>query len=276
MANQANDINDSFVKQFETDVHLAYQRMGAKLPPTLRTKSNVRGESTTFQKAGKGAAGTKSRNGDIPIINRDHTPVEVVLVDHYAGEYIDKLDELKINHDERMVAVTSVAAAMGRKSDELIVDEIDNNATNATTNSGAITLAKLEQIFEAFGNNDVPDDGQRFMWVSPQGWTDLLGIDQFANADFVATDVKWPGTQATAKYWLSFIIMTHSGLNVASNVRTSMAYHKSAVAFASGSDIQVSMDWTPEKWSTLVSAGLSQQAKIIDNDGLFKLKHTES
>lgn len=276
MANQANDIDDSFVKQFETDVHLAYQRMGAKLPPTLRTKSNVRGESTTFQKAGKGAAGTKSRNGDIPIINRDHTPIECILVDHYAGEYIDKLDELKINHDERMVAVTSVAAAMGRKSDELIVDEIDSNATNATSNSGAITLAKLEEIFEAFGNNDVPDDGQRFMWVSPQGWTDLLGLDQFANADYVATDVKWPGTQSTAKYWLSFIIMTHSGLNKASTVRTSMAYHKTAVGFASGSDVQVSMDWTPEKWSTLVSAGLSQQAKIIDNDGLYKLKHTES
>ena len=277
MANQANDINDSFVKQFETDVHLAYQRMGAKLPPTLRTKSNVRGSSTTFQKAGVGAAGTKSRNGDIPIINRDHTPVECVLVDHYAGEYIDELDELKLNHDERMVAATSVAAAMGRKSDELIIDEIDTNASNATSNSGAITLAKLEQIFEAFGNNDVPDDGQRYMFVSPQGWTDLLGLDQFSNADYVSPEnLPYPGSQMTAKNWLSFTIMTHSGLNVASSVRTSMAYHKTAVGFASGAEIKVSMDWMPAKWANLVSAALSQQAKIIDDNGLFKLKHTES
>jgi len=277
VANQANDIDDAFVRQFETDVHLAYQRMGAKLPPTLRTKQ-VQGESTTFQKAGKGSAGTKSRNGDIPIINRDHTAVEVTLVDHYAGEYIDKLDELKINHDERMVAVTSVAAAMGRKSDELIINEIDTNASNATTGTGGITLAKMEEIFESFGNNDVPDDGQRFLFVSPQGWTDLLGLDQFANADYVGTELVYPNTpQATAKSFLSFMIMTHSGLNVtAGSVRTSMAYHKTAVGFASGSEIELSVDWVPTKWANLVAAGLSQQAKIIDDVGLYKLLHTES
>ena len=37
----ANDIDDAFVKQFESDVHLAYQRMGAKLVPTVRTKTAV-------------------------------------------------------------------------------------------------------------------------------------------------------------------------------------------------------------------------------------------
>ena len=275
MANQANDVDDAFVKQFESDVHLAYQRMGAKLPPTLRTKQ-VSGESTTFQKAGKGSAGTKSRNGDIPIINRDHTPVEVTLVDHYAGEYIDKLDELKLNHDERMVAVTSVAAAMGRKSDELIIDEIHGNATNATTGTGGITLAKMEEIFEAFGNSDVPDDGQRFLFVSPQGWTDLLGLDQFANADYVGTELVYPQTpQATAKSFMSFMIMTHSGLTLTGAVRTAMAYHKTAVGFASGSEIELSVDWVATKWANLVSAGLSQQAKIIDDDGLYKLLHTE-
>jgi len=237
----------------------------------------VRGESTTFQKAGVGAAATKSRNGDIPIINRDHTPVEVTLTDYYAGEYIDRLDELKINHDERMVAVQSIAAAMGRKSDELLINEMDANASNATATSGALTLAKVEEIYESFGNNDVPDDGQRFLVVSPQGWTDLLGIDQFANADYVSPEnVAWPGSQNTIKYWLSFYVMQHSGLNKVGAVRTSLAYHKSAVAFASGSEIQMSVDFIPTKHATLVSAAMSQAAKIIDDNGVYQLQHTES
>ena len=273
----ANDIDDAFVKQFESDVHLAYQRMGAKIVQTVRNKMNVRGESTTFQKAGVGAAATKSRNGDIPIINRDHTPVEVTLTDYYAGEYIDRLDELKINHDERMVAVQSIAAAMGRKSDELLINEMDANASNATATSGALTLAKVEEIYESFGNNDVPDDGQRFLVVSPQGWTDLLGIDQFANADYVSPEnVAWPGSQNTIKYWLSFYVMQHSGLNKVGAVRTSLAYHKSAVAFASGSGIQMSVDFIPTKHATLVSAAMSQAAKIIDDNGVYQLQHTES
>lgn len=45
------DLNNCFVKQFEADVHLAYQQMGTKLRSTVRTKSNVVGMSTTFQKS---------------------------------------------------------------------------------------------------------------------------------------------------------------------------------------------------------------------------------
>jgi len=39
-----------------------------------------------------------------------HAPVECLLKDHYAGEYIDELDELKVNH-EKMVAAESGAGA---------------------------------------------------------------------------------------------------------------------------------------------------------------------
>jgi len=46
----ANTIDTAFVKQFESEVHLAYQRNGAKLLNTVRRKTNITGESTTFQK----------------------------------------------------------------------------------------------------------------------------------------------------------------------------------------------------------------------------------
>jgi hypothetical protein len=97
-------IDQSFVKQFESDVHLAYQRMSSKLRNTLRTKTNVKGKFTNFQKVGAGTAGEKARHGQVPIMNLVHAPVERLLKDHYASEFIDEFDELKINHDEKMVA----------------------------------------------------------------------------------------------------------------------------------------------------------------------------
>ena len=103
-------IDQSFVKQFESDVHFAYQRMGSKLRNTVRTKTNVKGKSTTFQTAGAGI-GEKARHGQVPIMNLVHAPVECLLKDHYAGEYIDELDELKVNH-EKMVAAESGAGAL--------------------------------------------------------------------------------------------------------------------------------------------------------------------
>ena len=84
-------IDQVFVKQFEADVHLAYQQMGTKLRSTVRSKSGVVGKSTTFQKIGKGTASTKSRHGIVPVMNLNHEPVECNLQDYYAGDWVDAL-----------------------------------------------------------------------------------------------------------------------------------------------------------------------------------------
>ena len=91
----ANTIDTAFIKQFESEVHMAYQRMGSKLRNTVRTVSNVAGSVVRFQKIGTGSASTKSRNGMVTPMDLAHTTVEATMSDFYAAEYIDKLDELK-------------------------------------------------------------------------------------------------------------------------------------------------------------------------------------
>lgn len=85
-------IDNAFVKQFEREVFEAYQRMGSKLRTTVRSKSNIKGSSTTFQKVGSGTASTKSTHGMVPVMNLAHTAVEATLYDYYAGDWIDTLD----------------------------------------------------------------------------------------------------------------------------------------------------------------------------------------
>ena len=273
----SDTIDQSFVDQFESDVHMAYQRMGSKLRNTVRNKNNIRGQSTTMQKIGKGTAGTKSRHGQVPVMNLDHTPVKITLEDHYAGEYIDKLDELKINHDEKMVASDSIAGAMGRKTDSIIVAEMDAATANQTATTGAVTLAKIEEIFEHMGDNDVPDDGQRFLGVSPQGWTDLLGLTQFASTDYVPeSELPYKGAGMTAKKWNSFFVFMFSGFSKTSNVRTSMAWHKTAIGHASGAELNLDVTWQGKEQANLAVGSLSQGAKVIDATGVYQLRHTES
>nr|ADD93931.1 hypothetical protein Magn03010160 [uncultured marine bacterium MedDCM-OCT-S08-C235] len=74
-------ISTAFIKQFESDVHMAYQRMGSKLKDTIRQKPSVNGNQAVFQKVGKGSAVQKSRHGQVPIMNIDHTNVTVTLQD---------------------------------------------------------------------------------------------------------------------------------------------------------------------------------------------------
>ena len=158
----ANTIDQAFIKQFETEVHLAYQRMGSKLRNTVRT-SNVSGSVARFQKIGAGAASTKSRNGDVSTMELAHTNVEATMADFYAAEYIDKLDELKININERQAVATSAASALGRKTDELIVAAMDAgaNSTQIADTGGALAKADLLTLFQTFGAADVPEDGHR-------------------------------------------------------------------------------------------------------------------
>lgn len=269
----AIDINDAFVKQFESEVHMAYQRMGSKLRNTVRSKSNVKGSSTTFQKVGKGTAGTKSRHGNVPVMSIDHSNVECTLGDFYAADYIDKLDELKINHDERMVVTQSAAAAMGRKSDELLITAMDTTSNIATeAGTTGINQTKVNTVFEYFGNNDVPDDGERYFIVSPGGWTDLLGISAFSDADFVGQDdLPYKGGMV-ARRWMGFMWMTFSGLPVATNIRRNFAYHRSAIGLASGAEVSTELNYIPEKAAHLATSMMSQGAVLIDNTGVYEVQ----
>ena len=160
----ANTIDTAFIKQFETEVHMAYQRMGSKLRNTVRT-ANVTGSTVRFQKIGTAEATTKSRNGNVTPMELAHTNVEATMADFYAAEYIDKLDELKININERQAVAQSAAAALGRKTDSLLITAMDAgaNSTQIHDTSSAVEKADLLSVFETFGTANLPEDGQRYI-----------------------------------------------------------------------------------------------------------------
>lgn len=265
-----NSIELAFVKQFEREVHEAYQRMGSKLRPTVRSKSEVRGASTTFQRVGKGSAATKARHGQVPVMNIDHSPVECLLTDFYAGDWVDKLDELKINIDERQVIANAGAYALGRKTDELILAALAAASLEAGADTDGLTRAKVLEAFEMLGEADVPDDGQRTAVVGWKQWSDLLTIEEFASSDYVGADeLPWRGTQA--KRWLGTLWLPHSGLPLAGSVRTCFWYHKTAVGHASGADVEVDITWHGDRAAHFVNNMMSQGACLIDAAGVIAL-----
>lgn len=269
-------IDQAFITQFESDVHLAFQRMGSKLLNTVRKKDGVNGSTVRFPKLGKGTATTKERHAEVVAMDLAHTYVEATLADYYAPEWIDKLDELKTNVDERMAYAESSAAACGRKADQIITTEMDN-ATNTEAVAGAgLTLAKVNTAFIQFGENDVPEDGNRYMAVSPESWTDLLAINEFSNADYVGADnLPYKGGMV-AKRWLGFLVFPFSGLPIdGSSVRSNICWHKRAIGCGVGQEITTEINYVPTRVSNLVNAFLSLGAKIIDNDGLRVLYSQE-
>jgi hypothetical protein len=268
-------IDQAFIKQFEQEVHQAYQRMGSKLRNTVRVKNGVQGSSTVFQKVGKGSASTKARHGKVPVMNIDHTPIECQLLDFYAGDWVDQLDELKINIDERQVLANAGAFALGRKTDELILTALGQTTKVAGAGTDGLTKAKVLEAFEMLGDLDVPDDGQRYAVIGWKQWSDLLDIAEFADADFVGPDeLPWRGTQA--KRWLGTLWQPHSGLVLSTNVRLCFWYHRSAIGHAIGQDVITDVTWHGDRAAHFVSNSMSQGACLIDGDGVIEMPCLES
>ncbi|MDB5490896.1 MAG: hypothetical protein JWO78_745 [Micavibrio sp.] len=265
----STSIDNAFVKQFEREVHEAYQRTGSKLRNTVHTISDVNGSSAIFQKVGKGTASTKSTHGMVPVMNLAHSSVEVTLQDFYAGDWVDRLDELKVNIDERQVIANAGAYALGRKTDEMIIAALAtaNTLTVAEANTG-LTIGKVLSAFEQLGTADVPDDGERYCLVGYKQWSQLLQIDEFANSEFVGSDdLPFNGTQA--KRWLGSLFMPMTGLPVDGNdIRSCFWYHKTAIGHASGSDVQSDITWHGDRAAHFVNNMMSQGAGLIDAGGV--------
>mgnify|MGYP003132066425 FL=1 len=264
----ANTIDQAFIKQFETEVHMAYQRMGSKLRNTIRS-TNVSGSTARFQKIGTGTASTKSRNGNVTPMELVHTNVEVSMSDFYAAEFIDKLDELKTNINERQAVAQSAAAALGRKTDELIITAMDAgaNSTQIHDTGSALAKADLLSLFETMGTADVPEDGQRYLAMSPAGYADLFQINEFASSDFVGPQNLPFAGGMTMKEFLGFKIFSTSAVAGGKN----FAYHTSAVGIGINSDVSTEVNYVAEKVSHLATSMMSMGAVAIDDNGIYEV-----
>ncbi|MCK5296663.1 MAG: hypothetical protein KAJ75_07210 [Alphaproteobacteria bacterium] len=265
-------VDQSFVKQFEAEVHIAYQQMGSKLRGTVRSKNNVKGSSTTFQKVGKGTASVKARHGLVPVMSIDHTPVECSLYDYYAGDWVDALDELKVSLDERRVIASAGAYALGRKTDDLIIDGLADATETVGDYSTGLTKGLILSAFEKLNNVDVPDDGQRFGIVGAHQWNELLNISEFSDSGFIGEEYPWlKGTES--RKWLGIVWILHTGLPLAdTDNRDCFIYHKTAVGHASGQDVKTDVTWHGDHAAHFVNNSMSQGASLIDATGIVKIK----
>tara|TARA_R100001082_G_scaffold105089_1_gene76947 strand:+ start:258 stop:1073 length:816 start_codon:yes stop_codon:yes gene_type:complete len=270
----ANTISTAFIKQFESEVHIAYQRMGSKLRNTVRTVSSVSGNVVRFQKIGTGSASTKSRNGLVTPMELAHTTVEATMADYYAAEYIDKLDELKTNIDERQAVAKSAAAALGRKTDEILITAMDAgaNSTQIHDTGSALAKADLLSLFETMGAADVPEDGGRYLAMNPKGYADLFTITEFASSDFVGEQNLPFAGGMSMKQFLGFNIFSTSAVTAGKN----MAYHTSSIGLGIGADVSTELNYVAERAAHLATSMMSMGAVVIDDNGIYEVLDNNS
>ncbi len=284
----STSIDTSFITSYEAKVHEVFQRQGSYLKDAVRVKDNVVGSTAVFQKIGKGTATTKARHGTITPMNQTHTAPSVTLADFYAGDWVDKLDEAKVNINERDALASGGAMALGRKVDDQITTALDattQTVITLTVTSKAAILASAIEFAEAAWDNDVPNDGQVYAVVTSRYWSQLMTMDQFQRAEYVSAEgmslMKGPMVgKGKWKDWMGIKWKMQTGLPGAGTATAKcFIWHKMSIGYAvaqaagniAGQEaVAADITWHGDRAAHFVNHMMSGNALLIDDTGVIE------
>lgn len=284
----STSITVAFITSYEAKVTEVFQRRGSHLLNAVRHRSGVVGSTASFNKIGTGVATTKARHGTITPMNQTHTAPTCTLVDFYAGDWVDKLDEAKTNIDERDVIASGGAMALGRKVDSQITVTLDattQSTITLTMTNKATVLATALEFAEAAWDNDVPNDGEVYAAVTSRYWSQLMTIDAFSRSDFVSFD-GLPFKQGPAvgigrwKDWQGIKWTLHTGLPGKGTATAKVfIWHKQALAYASAKSagniaanqaVAADITWHGDRAAHFVNHLMSGESCLIDDTGVIE------
>lgn len=271
-------LSNAFVTLFDAEVKQAYQGK-AMLVGATRARRGVEGSIVKFPKVGKGVATLRVPQTDVTPINASFSQVTLTLQDWNAAEYSDIFSQAKVNFDERQELVQVVAAAVGRRQDQMIIDALVNSGTTATVANSIggsntnLNLAKLRDAKRLLDKNNVPPEGRHIV-IHANSLSNLLSETSVTSSDFNTVKALVQGEVSTF-LGFTFHVMgdrAEGGLPIdGSSDRKVFAFHQQAIGYGEGIAMRTEINYIPEKTSWLVNEVFSANAIAIDAEGIVQI-----
>lgn len=271
----SRNIEPVFQDAYDAEVKRAYGQKRL-LAGTTREKTVEDAKSVYFRKKGKGMASLHNPGSERTAMNVGYSQVQCVLREWEAFDYVDKFDVLKFNFSEAKELAEVASDALGLRMDQILIDAIaagydSTNMKFGTTNT-ALTVATLKAAVMALRKNGVPNANVTFIH-SVQQLSDLLDTTQVTSSDYNSVKALVQGEVDTF-LGVKFICIADNreegGLptaNAGVDV-TGFIYHKDAVGFALGQNVETEMSWVADKGAWLVGGDFSAGAVVIDDKGV--------
>jgi hypothetical protein len=271
----SRNISNVFQLAYDAEVKRAYGQKRL-LAGTTREKTVEDAKSVYFRKKGKGMASLHTPGADVRAMNVEYNQVKCDLQDWEAKDYIDKFDALKFNFSEAKEAAEVAADALGLRMDQIVLDAMatgyDSVGHKVGASNTALTVATLRKAITLLNKEGVPSTDRHFAH-SAQQLDDLLATTEVTSSDYNAVKTLVNG-EVNTFLGLKLVMIadnrSEGGLpkGDAANDRIGFIYHKDAVGFAMGQNIETRMDYIPEKSAYLVGGDFSAGAVVIDDKGV--------
>ena len=274
-------VNLSAVAQIEFDsmVKQAYQGTGI-LRGTVTQRNNVVGDTYKFRAMGKGLANQKATSAAVTAMGVGHSFSVATLANWNAPEFTDIFDAAEVNFDEKQELAEVIAGALGRRSDQLIIDALDAaTATAATIVAGGVnlTIAKLIEAQVALRDQGVANS-DLYGCIESFGLGGLLSDEKASSADYQNVKALVRGDIDTLCGFKINTVETRAegGLTEATNVVDSYFYHKAAVGLATGIEMKTEINYVPERTSWLTNGVMKAGSVVRDLGGLVKVQYDKT
>lgn len=267
--------------EFDELVKMEYRSRGFLLRDTIRMKSDVIGAVAQFRKVGQVIAQPTAYQNTIAIQDPGFTGSTATLVKYAAGTAVDEIQDLTVNFDSKRELAMVVAAAVGRRSDQIIINALTNSGTSNTISAGSdnMSYAKLRNIVQYFEDLAVPPE-ERFLAMSANNLRALLSDDQMISNRYTDNYAVVRGTLNESNVMGMNIriipSMTEGGLPISGNIRTCFAWHKMSTGMAVGQDMRVEINYLPRETSWFVNGLFFAGATAIDTRGIVAISCDES
>lgn len=266
--------------EFDAMVKAEYRSRGFILRDSVMTRTDVIGRFVQFRKVGQVIANQVGFQNTIAMQDPGFVALTATLEKYAAGTGVDEIQDLTVNFDSKQELAMLVAMAVGRRSDQIIINALVANPGQTIANGGTnLSYAKYRQVIQFFEENAVPI-GDRFAAMSGNNLRALMAADQIISRFYTSNDAVVAGTLMNRDLMGMNIkvipTMTEGGLPIAANIRKTFAWHKMSTGMGIGQDLRTEINYLPRETTWFVNGLFFAGAVVIDNRGVFEVDCDES
>ena len=292
------NITTAFVNQYRANVEHLLQQKGSRLRPFVRMETQ-NAEFEYYDRIGSvDAVEDTSRHSDTPLISTPHDRRQVSLRDFDWADMIDRTDRIRLLIDPSSPYAQNAAWALGRKMDDVIIENAFGTAysgktgstsvthpsgdviavnyveSGSATNSG-LTIGKLREAKRLLDSQENDPSDPRYCAVTAQQVNDLLQTTEVTSADYNSVKAL---VQGEINSFMGFLFVRTERVATDSNsYRRVIAWARSGMLLAMGKDITADIGPRRDKRnSTQVYCSASFGATRMEEGKVLEIKCSEA
>ena len=280
-------INKLAIKTFEANlIHLSQQRY-AKAMPIVQVKQKGTSADHFPRMAARDLMVAKTSQAvDTPtdfstFSNRVTTPAT-----YHDAERHEPEDAAVILPDPNAATLHAMAMEVARKQDSIIFAAAIGNALDEAGNTialpngqivanAALSIGYIRNVMEIFLSNNIDPSEEKFAFISPNVYKQLLAITEVASADY---NDQRPLPSGVVSRFMGFNWIPHTGLNLHdTNQRDCLFLTRRAMGYLSVKPPWVRVAEDPTKsFSTVIYTAFTAGAVRVEDEHIVKGIVTES